>query len=77
LYICICNAVNDETIGEAIDGGAASADEVFAALDVEVKCGTCKSGIENMVQDALDRRSGTRIPDPALKSPRRYALAAE
>lgn len=77
MYICICNAVNDKTINEAIERGAASADEVFEMLGVAAKCGTCKSGIEGMIKAASDERSGVRTLDPALSSPREYSLAAE
>lgn len=77
MYICICNAVNDEAINGAIDDGASSVDEIFEALDVVVKCGTCQSGIERMIQAVFNDRAGVEVVDPTIASSREYSLAAE
>lgn len=45
--ICLCNDLTDDQIEAVIKNGAASLDEVFAALGSDLYCGTCLGDIDH------------------------------
>lgn len=72
MYVCICNAINETAIEDAIERGATSAREVYFALGVKPKCGKCKPEIQDMINDAMRARAEAQPSDnPA------YKIAAE
>ncbi len=60
MYVCICHAVTDREIREAIDRGARSLMEVQSCLPVASCCGRCEATARDVVEDhlhAVPRRS--------------------
>lgn len=49
MYVCICNALRENEIRHAIAEGARTPDEVYARLDSEPECGTCRDFIDGMI----------------------------
>lgn len=49
MYVCICNAVCDKRIQEAISAGHADADSVYAHCGVQPRCRSCSETIEEMI----------------------------
>ncbi len=49
MFVCICNAVNQATIANAINEGHATADSVYSACGVKPKCRKCSVLIEDMI----------------------------
>jgi bacterioferritin-associated ferredoxin len=49
MYVCVCNAVKEREVGEAIDGGARTRSEVTRACGAGGDCGSCHKMIEDMV----------------------------
>ena len=42
MYICICNAVTEKQVHQAIDAGAGSMDDLHRLLAVGSQCGNCR-----------------------------------
>lgn len=55
MYICVCNAISDKAILNAIDEGAYSFDSLVDRLGVATACGSC----EDAVRQHLRRRLAT------------------
>ena len=51
MYICICNAICDKKINQAIDSGHRKVKDVYSACGAKPKCGTCANDIKNMIDD--------------------------
>lgn len=50
MYICLCHAVTDRTINEALENGASSVTELMKELKVATQCGSCLSDVSTMVE---------------------------
>lgn len=53
MYICICKAVSDHQIREAVRDGARSVADLQATLQVCTGCGCCAQAVEACLQLAL------------------------
>lgn len=53
MYVCICNALTERLIAQAVEDGAASVAQVYAALDSAPLCGKCLPMVRGMVRAAL------------------------
>lgn len=56
MYICLCNALTDSRIEEAVAGGAHRPRDVYGACGCRAQCGTCTKAILCLIRDA---RAGT------------------
>ena len=59
MYVCICSAVTDHEIRNAINGGARSLDDVQSALPVAMCCGRCADAARSIVDECLQERACT------------------
>lgn len=55
MYVCVCNAITEGQIKNAIRDGANTMHQLRAELKVTTSCGTCADYVENCLQEALDR----------------------
>jgi bacterioferritin-associated ferredoxin len=53
MYVCICHAVTDSEIREAVDRGARSLFEVQCRLPVAGCCGRCEAAARDVVDEHL------------------------
>jgi bacterioferritin-associated ferredoxin len=53
MYVCVCNAVSDREIREAVDRGARSLYEVQCELPVGSCCGRCEDTANKVVSEHL------------------------
>lgn len=53
MYICLCHAVTDRTINEALENGASSVIELMKELKVATQCGSCLSDVSTIVEKKL------------------------
>jgi bacterioferritin-associated ferredoxin len=61
MYVCICNCLTERAVREAAaERRIGSADELFAALDVEPVCGHCMDFAEEIVQEAAHDNRAAR-----------------
>jgi bacterioferritin-associated ferredoxin len=54
MYVCICKAVCEKRVREAIDSGAATVSAVGRACGAGTDCGSCHDTIEGLL-DETDR----------------------
>jgi bacterioferritin-associated ferredoxin len=55
MYICICAAVSDKAIREAVAEGATTLDDLRVDLGVAMNCGSCASAAEGVICAAKAR----------------------
>ena len=48
-YICLCNAVRQSQIEEAIDNGITTFEALQAHLEVAMNCGACATDVLNIL----------------------------
>ncbi|MGB6452264.1 MAG: (2Fe-2S)-binding protein [Steroidobacteraceae bacterium] len=53
MYVCICHAVTDRDIREAVDQGARSLCDVQSCLPVGGCCGRCRDAAKDVVDEYL------------------------
>ncbi|MFA5882476.1 MAG: (2Fe-2S)-binding protein [Acidimicrobiia bacterium] len=58
MFVCLCGAVSDTKIRDAIRSGAHTADDVGEACDAGVQCGKCRTMIEAMILRELEQLVG-------------------
>ena len=49
MYVCLCRAVSDTKIADAIRDGADTVDAVGRACDAGTQCGKCRTTIEFLI----------------------------
>lgn len=69
MYVCICNAVTDSDIRDAVDNGARDLWGLQSVLGVAAGCGSCK-------QHAMEVLSERRKSTATQSAPRRYEPSA-
>jgi bacterioferritin-associated ferredoxin len=57
MYVCICHAVSDRQIRDAVDHGARSLFEVQCQLPVGSCCGRCEDTASKVVSEHLQNRT--------------------
>lgn len=53
MYICLCRAVTDEEIRDAVKSGARCVDALKNELGVSTQCGKCQEDVQQVLQQAL------------------------
>ena len=67
MYVCICNAVTDSDIREAVDNGARNMKQLRQATDCGATCGCCREmAVEILQQTLMDNRK-SRITLPVMQ----------
>jgi bacterioferritin-associated ferredoxin len=51
MYVCVCNAVTDQEVDQAIDAGATTRQEVTRACGAGGDCGSCHRMIEERIAE--------------------------
>src|SRR5258706_15385129 len=57
MYVCVCNAVTDKEIRQAIEIGASSLRDLREGLGVANTCGKCASCAKTILRDELSRNA--------------------
>lgn len=53
MFVCICNAVTDQQIADAVKAGARNIEDVQESLMVSTGCGTCRQTAEAVIANTL------------------------
>ncbi len=61
MYVCICNAVTDRGVAEAIEEGARTRCDVTRACGAGGDCGSCHEVIEGMLDARREGASGPAL----------------
>ncbi|HEY1958683.1 MAG TPA: (2Fe-2S)-binding protein [Polyangiaceae bacterium] len=56
MFVCVCHAVCDSNVRDAIEGGARTRDEVTRVCGAGGDCGACHGHIEDMIEEHLESR---------------------
>ena len=64
MYVCVCKAVTDGQIRNAVDQGCCSMRELRNELGVATQCGRCAVTAREVLDEALAEQ-GRRIPGAA------------
>jgi bacterioferritin-associated ferredoxin len=62
MYICICNAITERQVREVVRAGAASLDEIAAALGVGAGCGRCRECATHLLREVRLEDNGVLAP---------------
>lgn len=54
MYICLCHAISDRQIREAVDQGAGSLFEVQLRLPVASCCGRCEDSAREVIESHVE-----------------------
>lgn len=54
MYVCVCLAVTESAVKEAIEGGATTRDAVTRACGAGGDCGACHGMIATMIEDQVE-----------------------
>lgn len=52
MYVCICNAVNEKAIHQAVSDGAKSVRDIRKCLNVGSQCGQCVRHAHKVIEEA-------------------------
>lgn len=79
MYICICKAVTESQICEAIRSGACTRKEITECLKVGTACGKCNREIRDLLRTAQSTSGDIRRPRAGRETPygRRTGGSAE
>lgn len=53
MIICLCNALTEAQLGEAVAQGARRPRDVYAACACKAQCGTCTRTIVSMIREVV------------------------
>ena len=67
MYICICNAVTDSDISNAVDGGAHTLKQLKRTTGCTDSCGCCKEMAVEVLKQALAEKWETQGLLPGLQ----------
>ena len=56
MYICVCNAMTDADIKQAVEEGANSMSHLESKLGVSNQCGTCACDAKRCLTEALEEQ---------------------
>lgn len=62
MYVCVCNAVSDREVKEAIERGATSVPDVVRACKAGGDCGSCHARIQRMIDGGAGIADGLVSP---------------
>ena len=65
MIICVCKAVGERTLREAIRSGARSVPELARATGASTDCGTCAKHLVELIAEELTPPASPPAPAPA------------
>ena len=54
MYVCVCQAVKDSEVRQAVASGVQDVDELGEVLGVGTGCGTCRDFAQALIDETLD-----------------------
>jgi len=67
MYICICNAVTDSDIRNAVGDGVRNLNQLKQTTGCGTTCGSCKDMAIEVLQQALIERHGAQTLQPIMQ----------
>ena len=66
MYVCICNAVTDRHIAQAVDEGALTVDDLQRKLSLGSQCGNCKSCAKDCLASLRQEAAAVSVAMPCF-----------
>jgi bacterioferritin-associated ferredoxin len=60
MYVCVCNAVTDSDIRNAVDDGVSNLKQLRRVTDCGATCGSCNDMAVEVLQQALAKKRGSQ-----------------
>jgi bacterioferritin-associated ferredoxin len=60
MFVCVCNAVSDTQIEDAVDAGVTSFEAIQEQLGVANTCGTCACEVKQILSTKLNSALASR-----------------
>lgn len=57
MYVCICNAVTEKDIHQAVKQGISSLETLSELTSVSLQCGCCKNHASKVLQEAMGNKN--------------------
>lgn len=79
MYVCICNALNEKKVNQALDNGASTPAGIFRHHEAQVQCGKCVPMMRDMAKSRCAGLCSNRAANQPVPSEVEYgyAIAAE
>ncbi len=77
MYVCVCNAVTENHIGEAVRKGATTLRHLRLELGVSAECGRCATCARDCLRSALDETTERHATQGKLLQRSIFPLALE
>ena len=61
VYVCVCNALNDNALKSAAQGDVHSVSEVFRKCDARPRCGKCLHDVAELVEKVRADENAQRV----------------
>jgi bacterioferritin-associated ferredoxin len=52
MYVCLCEGVTNQTVSDAVAGGASTCNEVAARCGAGLDCGRCRRTVRAIIEAA-------------------------
>lgn len=69
MFVCLCTAVTDHQIRDAVDQGVTSFAGMQAHLQVSTVCGACTCEVKQLLQQKLQKELGSHKQTPFYQTP--------
>lgn len=74
MFVCLCNAVSDSQIEDAVDAGVTSFEAIQDSLGVANTCGTCECEVKQILSAKLNSALASRSGNGAGHTARQIYL---
>jgi len=61
MFVCLCKAVTDHQIRDAVDTGVCSFEDMQSHLSVSTVCGGCACEVKKVIQQKLKAELSSRV----------------
>lgn len=76
MYICICNAITERQVKEAVDNGVSTMSDLQAQLGVATCCGACADTAVEYLPGGQYASEGSMFATPIARQPETVEMAA-
>jgi bacterioferritin-associated ferredoxin len=61
MFVCLCNGVTSQTVGEAVANGARTTNDVAQACGAGADCGRCRRTVQAILRSSSGNRSSNPV----------------
>ena len=61
MFVCLCKAVTDHQIRDAVDTGVSSFEDMQSHLSVSTVCGGCACEVKRVIEQKLNSELSSRV----------------